>query len=482
MSFALIGVFIAVEAMIQAGGEVLRVERLSAYGQIRQKIWAGEYWRLITCVFFHGNLVHMALNSFATFLFGRVVEGWLGHRRFLVCFLLFGLSGSLAFQAFSDFGTGIGASGAICGLIGVFLVGRAGRLAGGQILLGARFWKWITVAVCLLLLESLFVEAVSGEVRIADSAHFGGLTAGVLGAVFLFSAPVSLGYRRRVRAGLFASLYLFGLGTYGLAFPVFDWSWYVWRIERMSDALDEGYEIDHDLIAAHEERARYLGGEQASVHVIRLKVKRGDVDGARRYWLTRPTGSLRHDLTAGDTVYDGLYVAGYRDMDLDVVLDRLIELSDEGVSENPDDLLFLNSSAWYRALRDVDLDTARERAEHALEILPREASFLNTLGWVCFRNGDLEPGFKYLKQAVTVSAEPGRSWGVGLDLYGVPVRQSILGENLLYLALAYYENGQISQARDCAVSARRVAAPDGFEDRALTILEELEESLGTGGT
>ena len=43
------------------------------------------------------------------------------------------------------------------------------------------------------------------------------------------------------------------------------------------------------------------------------------------------------------------------------------------------------------------------------------------------------------------------------------------------LALAYYENGQISQARDCAVSARRVAAPDGFADSAHPIHDELED-------
>jgi membrane associated rhomboid family serine protease len=479
VTLALIGAYVAIEATIQAGGEALRYERLSVFGQERQAIWGGEFWRLITCTFLHGNLWHMVLNSFATFLFGRVVETWVGHWRFFVYHCLFGLAGSLAFQAFSDFGVGVGASGAVCGLIGVFLVGRTGRRQGGQLVLGARFWKWISMAVCLLLVESTVIQIFKSDVRIADSAHFGGIFAGVLGGAFVFTARGSRGLRRRVRVGFLVSLFFFGLGTYGLAFPVFDWSWYVWRVEKIGEVQEAGGEIDRDLVASLEERARHFGGDRAVFSIVQMKVARGEVDEARRYWLTRPPESLWVGLTVGGAVYDGLYVAGYRDGDLDAILDQLIELADQGVAEDPDNPTFLNASAWYRALRDTDLETAKERAEKALKLVPGEASILNTLGWVHWVRGETAPGFHNLEEAVNVSSAPGRAWAIGDDLYGRPLRRhSVLGENLLYLGLAYYENGQIDKARNCAVSARRAASPEGLEDRSLAMLEELEASLG----
>ncbi len=57
----------------------------------------GELWRFITFQFLHANFFHIALNMYALWMFGGLVEGYLGRRRFLAFYLLCGSCGALLY-------------------------------------------------------------------------------------------------------------------------------------------------------------------------------------------------------------------------------------------------------------------------------------------------------------------------------------------------------------------------------------------------
>ena len=77
----------------------------------------GEYWRLFTANFLHIGLMHIAFNLYALYIVGTEVEMFYGPWRFLVIYLLSGLSGAIASYAFT-YGLSAGASTAVFGLIG----------------------------------------------------------------------------------------------------------------------------------------------------------------------------------------------------------------------------------------------------------------------------------------------------------------------------------------------------------------------------
>ena len=86
-----------------------------------QRILAGEWWRLLAATALHGGLMHLAVNSLGLWNLGRLLEPLLGSARFMTLYAVSGLCGSLlgtALGSLSHFSTSVGASGAICGLLG----------------------------------------------------------------------------------------------------------------------------------------------------------------------------------------------------------------------------------------------------------------------------------------------------------------------------------------------------------------------------
>lgn len=139
---------------------------------------AGETWRLLSCVFLHGGLLHLALNMGALYALGRILEATWGRARFLALFLGAGLAGSVLSQVFGT-GMSVGASGGVFGLLGAGVVfGLRHRDALPRHLrkvFGKGLLPWVGV--------NLFIGLVVP--RIDNLGHIGGLIGGAVLALLL---------------------------------------------------------------------------------------------------------------------------------------------------------------------------------------------------------------------------------------------------------------------------------------------------------
>jgi membrane associated rhomboid family serine protease len=127
----------------------------------------GDWWRLVTAMFLHGNIIHLGFNMLALYWLGTIIEQALGTPRFLLVYFVSGLAGSAGALVFSSPAQDtVGASGAIFGLIGALLILE--YLATGS-LMGQ--------AMVLILVNLAFTFAVPG---ISIGGHLGGLAGGIV--------------------------------------------------------------------------------------------------------------------------------------------------------------------------------------------------------------------------------------------------------------------------------------------------------------
>ena len=87
----------------------------------RERVAAGEYWRLLTAPWLHGGTEHLVGNGIALYILGMVCEAAFGPVQFVVLYVLSGLAGSIVGVLVSA-GPSVGASGAIFGLQGAAIV------------------------------------------------------------------------------------------------------------------------------------------------------------------------------------------------------------------------------------------------------------------------------------------------------------------------------------------------------------------------
>jgi membrane associated rhomboid family serine protease len=135
----------------------------------------GETYRLLTAAFLHGGVLHLLLNMYALFLFGPQLEASLGRVRFTALYVLSALGGSALSYAFSPPNQpSLGASGAVFGLLGAYLV------------ISRRLGRDTTPVMVLLVINLGYGFLVP---RIDWKAHVGGLVVGALVALVLAYAP-----------------------------------------------------------------------------------------------------------------------------------------------------------------------------------------------------------------------------------------------------------------------------------------------------
>lgn len=147
----------------------------------------GEWWRLVTSMFLHIGLLHLAVNCWALYQLGGLFEIWVGSRNLALVYFAAGIAGSAASLLFTlrpaeGASLSAGASGAIFGILGAlisFLVRRRDRLtaAAKSLLMQLLFWAGINVF--------LGVTAAG----IDNSAHMGGFAVGLAIGAFLKVHP-----------------------------------------------------------------------------------------------------------------------------------------------------------------------------------------------------------------------------------------------------------------------------------------------------
>lgn len=126
---------------------------------------AGEYWRLFTVALVHGGITHLFFNMFSLLVLGNPIEAALGKTRFLLIFFFSLLTGSLASIYSTTPQISMGASGAIFGLFGAFIV--LGRRIGANV-------REVYIIVGLNFVIGFVVGGIDWR------AHLGGLIGGFL--------------------------------------------------------------------------------------------------------------------------------------------------------------------------------------------------------------------------------------------------------------------------------------------------------------
>ncbi|WIG58674.1 MAG: rhomboid family serine protease [Ktedonobacterales bacterium] len=166
------------------------------YGQA-----APVYVTLLTAMFLHAGLLHIAGNMLFLWIFGDNVEDRLGHVGYLVFYLFCGFVASAAQIAVDPNSTipTLGASGAIAGVLGAYIVFYPGARVRTLIFLGffitmARLSALIVIGMwfVLQLADAFLSQPVSqGGGGVAYFAHIGGFVAGLLIALLVrpFTKP-----------------------------------------------------------------------------------------------------------------------------------------------------------------------------------------------------------------------------------------------------------------------------------------------------
>jgi rhomboid protease GluP len=135
----------------------------------------GQFYRLITCMFLHGGIVHLVLNMYSLYSIGPLVEKLYGKIKYIIIYFVSGIMSSLFSFMFSQ-GVSIGASGAIFGLLGTIFVFAIKM----KEIVGKDFLKNITSVIVANLILGLTIS------NIDNFGHLGGIIGGIISGYLLY--------------------------------------------------------------------------------------------------------------------------------------------------------------------------------------------------------------------------------------------------------------------------------------------------------
>jgi membrane associated rhomboid family serine protease len=167
----------------------------------------GGWYTVLTSVFLHGGWFHLIGNLWFLWVFGNNIEDSMGHVRFVFFYLLCGILAAMA-QMIVDTASAIplvGASGAISGVMGAYLI-LYPRVRVHTIVFLGFFITRVTLPAYFMLLYWAFIQVVGslpsigggGQGGVAFLAHLGGFLAGA-GLIKVFSKPELLAAHARRR-------------------------------------------------------------------------------------------------------------------------------------------------------------------------------------------------------------------------------------------------------------------------------------------
>jgi rhomboid protease GluP len=143
----------------------------------------GQWWRLVTSMFLHFGLLHVAFNMLALYVNGSVAERIFGSLRYSVIYLVAGICGSVASLLWHSQANAAGASGAIFGVLGAMIAFFLRSEAG----VPRSVVKAQLNSAGLFVFYNLVIGASSQGID--NAAHLGGLAGGFIMG-FLLSRPL----------------------------------------------------------------------------------------------------------------------------------------------------------------------------------------------------------------------------------------------------------------------------------------------------
>ena len=148
----------------------------------------GPVTTVFTAMFLHGNVLHLAGNMLYLWIFGDNIEDSLGHLRFAFFYLFSGIAATYAFAIAGPDSLipMVGASGAISGILGAYLILFPSARVATLVFFGL-FWV-IRIPALLVIGYWAFLQILNGVLSDSESqqggvawlAHVGGFLAGLL--------------------------------------------------------------------------------------------------------------------------------------------------------------------------------------------------------------------------------------------------------------------------------------------------------------
>ena len=354
----------------------------------------GEWWRLITDIFPHAGILHLAFNVYWVWVFGTLLEEEYGHLRTAGLILLFAI-GSSAFE-FAFISGGIGLSGVGYGLFGLlWMLARYDR----------RFIDAIdgrTIQLFVIWFFFCIITTVTHIMRVANLAHGAGLVIGILAGI-----AIAVPERRLLADAGLTGVLAFGIwaatagrpsvnlsGTAG--FDEARWGYQALSAGRYPEAARWFRDAAtyhptigafwYDLGLAY----RGMGNQAAALDAYRKAADRGE--GMAQAFL----GSLYENGTEGVPRNAKQAVAWYE------------KAAAQGDSQ------VLNNVAWaYATSSNPEVRNPRKALELARKAVSLEKdhpvpSYLDTLAEACYINGLYEEAVQTEQQAIALAPEEGK--------------------------------------------------------------------------
>lgn len=137
-------------------------------------------WKFVSAIFLHGSPGHLLYNMFALALFGTLLEQIVGRKKFMLIFFGAGIFANII--SINFYGSSLGASGAIYGIIGALMIIRPFLMVWAfgvpmPMILAGIFWA-------LGDFVGIFTPS-----NVANIAHLAGMALGIFLGIFFRKNP-----------------------------------------------------------------------------------------------------------------------------------------------------------------------------------------------------------------------------------------------------------------------------------------------------
>ena len=170
-----------------------------------------EYWRILTGATTHASIVHVAMNCYAFYSFGRIFEMLANRAHLAIVFLLSAIGGGMLSLIFLPNAISVGASGGIVGLVSYLAVYSFKR----RRFITYEFRKSLLINIGFILVFGLVLFQV-----VDNFGHIGGLITGAIYGLVQIPSSEYLDPRQASKATEYAGVTALGIYLTACAFSV----------------------------------------------------------------------------------------------------------------------------------------------------------------------------------------------------------------------------------------------------------------------